>query len=86
MKNIQPVTIWKDGQNVQASNLKIEISFDNLDTHAVFQYVLSNNMNEQLITGTSTITGTDYNNWSNGGNSNDEAYEYVASKLNLVIL
>ena len=86
MRNIQPLTIWKEGQNVQASILKMQINFDNLETHAILQYELTNNINETLVTGTSTITGTDYDNWSNGGNSNDEAYQYVASYLNLILL
>jgi hypothetical protein len=86
MRNIQPINVWKDGQNVQASILRMEISFDNLETHAVFQYELINDLSEILVRGTSVITGSDYENWSNGGNSNDEAYGYVASSLNLVIV
>ena len=86
MKNIQPITIWKNGQNLQASVLKIQINFDDVSTHAVFQYELWDNQNQILITGTVTIIGNDYDNWSNGGNSNDEAYQYVASYLNLTII
>lgn len=86
MKSIQPITIWKDGQNIQSSFLKIQINFDDVSTHAVFQYELWDNQNQILITGTVTIIGNDYDNWSNGGNSNDEAYQYVASYLNLVLV
>jgi hypothetical protein len=86
MKNIQPITIWKDGQSVQSSFLKIQINFDDVSTHAVFQYELYDNQNQVLITGTINITGDDYVNWSIGGNSNEEAYQYVASSLNLVLV
>ena len=86
MKNIQPITIWKDGQSVQSSFLKIQINFDDVSTHAVFQYELCDNQNQVLITGTVNRIGDDYVNWSNSGNSNDEAYQYVASYLNLTII
>jgi hypothetical protein len=86
MKNIQPISIWKDGQNLQAFVLKIQINFDDVSTHAVFQYELWGSQNQILITGTVTIIGNDYDNWSNSGNSNDEAYQYVASYLNLIII
>lgn len=86
MKNIQPITIWKDGQNIQSSFLKIQINFDDVSTHAIFQYELCDNQEKTLMSSTVTISGDDYLNWSSGGNSNEEAYQYVASKLNLVIL
>lgn len=86
MRNIQPLTIWKDGQNTQASILKMQINFDNLDNHAIFQYELCDNQEKTLVLSTVTISGTDYINWSNGGNSNDEAYQYVSSSLNLVLV
>ena len=70
MKNIQPITIWKDGQNIQSSFLKIQINFDDVSTHAVFQYELWDNQEKTLMSSTVTISGDDYLNWSNGGNSN----------------
>ena len=86
MKNIQPITIWKDGQSIQSSFLKIQINFDDVSTHAVFQYELCDNQNQVLMTGTVNIIGDDYVNWSNSGDSNNEAYVYVASILNLTII
>jgi len=86
MKNIQPITIWKDGQSIQSSFLKIQINFDDVSTHAVFQYELYDNQNQVLMTGTVNIIGDDYINWGIGGNSNEEAYQYVASSLNLALV
>lgn len=86
MRNIQPLTIWKDGQNLEVSVLKMIITYDNLDTYAVFQYDLCNVEVKSLTSGNISINGDNYNNWSNGGNSNDEAYQYVASALNLILL
>jgi hypothetical protein len=86
MKNIQPITIWKDGQSVLSSFLKIQINFDDVLTHAVFQYELCDNQNQVLMTGTVNIIGDDYVNWGIGGNSNEEAYQYVASYLNITII
>ena len=85
MKNIQSITIWKDGETFQATILKMYISYDNLESTATFQYDLCDEQLKPLINGNIIINGTDYLNWGSSGDSNDEAYLYGASFLNLAI-
>lgn len=85
MKNIQPITVWKDGVSVQASILKMYISYDNLESTATFQYELCDDQIKSVINGNINISGLDYLNWGSSGDSNEEAYLYGATVLNLVI-
>lgn len=85
MKNIQSITIWKDGETFQATILKMYISYDNLESTATFQYDLCDEQLKPLINGSIIINGTDYINWGSSGDSNEEAYLYGASFLNLTI-
>jgi hypothetical protein len=85
MKNIQPITIWKDGESKNASILKMYISYDNLESTATFQYELCDDQLKSLANGSITIDSNDYTTWGNSGNSNDEAYSYGANFLNLTI-
>lgn len=85
MKTIQPITIWKDGETVQATILKMYISYDNLESTATFQYDLCDNQINSLINGSINISGGEYVSWGSSGDSNDEAYLYGASYLNLTI-
>lgn len=41
MKAIQPIAVWKDGIEQDATQLTLTIKFDNLESEAVFSYVLS---------------------------------------------
>jgi hypothetical protein len=85
MKTIQPITIWKDGETFQATLLKMYISYDDLKSTATFQYDLCNDQIKSLINGSINISGSEYLSWGSSGNSNDEAYLYGASHLNLTI-
>lgn len=85
MKNIQPITIWKDGESKIATILKMYISYDNLESTATFQYELCDGQIKSLINGNINISGTDYLNWGGSGDSNEEAYLYGATVLNLTI-
>jgi len=85
MKNIQSITIWKDGETFQATILKMYISYDNLESTATFQYDLCDEQLKPLINGNIIINGTDYLNWGSSGDSNNESYLYGASFLNLTI-
>lgn len=40
MKQIQPVSIWIQGQQKQANYIDMKITFDNLSTKAIFRYYL----------------------------------------------
>lgn len=82
MKNIQPIKVWKDGAIESATILNMYISFDDLSTTAVFYYDLFNDALVQLAEGKISMSGADYQNWDD---SNDAAYAFAATQLNLVI-
>lgn len=84
--NIQPVSIWANGQSKQASELDARIIYDDLSTSATFYYELKEASSEAgsvLSVGNVAMDGQDYIDWDN---SNEQAYIYIASKLNLVII
>lgn len=85
MKTITPINIWKDGEFKQASILKMYISYDDLGNTATFQYELCDELLCSIANGSLTINGNAYDNWGNSGDSNEEAYLYGASELNLTI-
>jgi hypothetical protein len=85
--NIQPVSIWNNGQSKQASELDARIIFDDLATSATFYYELKEVLEEGsgavLSVGNVAMDGQDYIDWDN---SNEQAYAYIAGKLNLTII
>ena len=91
MKAIQPVQVWKNGEEKQANALNLILINDDLATSATFYYQLfasstdeeGNVSSEQLADGNVGMSGEDYQNWDD---SNDGAYNYCAGKLNLVII
>jgi hypothetical protein len=81
---IQPVSIWVNGQSKQASELDARIIFDDLATTAQFYYELKEVVSgSTLSNGNVSMDGQDYIDWDN---SNEEAYIFVAGKLNLTIV
>lgn len=95
MKNIQPVTIWKEGEVKQANILGLIIINDNLSSSATFYYQLlhiiemaegENDIVEGLAEGNLVIDGADYLNWGEFGDTNEEAYQFCAAKLGLTII
>lgn len=91
MKTIQPVTIWISGEDKQATKFSMAIVGDNLMDSATFYYQLlevlvdaeGNESTAQLAQGNLSMTGASYENW---GGSNDAAYAWGASQLNLTIV
>lgn len=91
MKQIQPVQVWKNGEEKQANAFNLILINDDLATSANFYYQLlasstneeGNVSSEMLADGNCGMSGEDYQNWDD---SNDGAYNYVAGKLNLVII
>ena len=88
MKNISPVSIWKNGQSLTASILDAIIINDNLSTSCTFYWMLKEADQEEqagqvLADGNTTMTGEDYDNWDG---SNDYAFEYIAEQINVTIL
>ncbi len=90
MKTIQPVTVWFNGVEQEATVLGASASNDNLVNSASFQYQLfkstaydpaSGNGLIALASGYLTMDGQAYQDWQ----TNDYAYEWVAEQLNLTI-
>ena len=87
MKAIQNVQVWKNGEEKQANAINVILINDDLATSANFYYQLiassEENQSENLADGNVSCAGQDYIDWDN---SNEAAYEFVASKLNLILV
>jgi hypothetical protein len=91
MKQIEPITVWSNGQEVQADGLNAYVVSDNLLNQAVFYYGIgevvyylepaSPSVNV-LASGQLTMTGQDYADWQ----TNQYAWDWVAQQLNLTIV
>ena len=95
MKQIQPISIWYNGQMVPATIFNMTSISDNLSTQASFYYQLlsgstskldDGSMNIQLAEGNLIMDGTDYTNYSTNVDSNDYAYQWGAEKLNITLI
>jgi len=86
MKQIQPVSIWYNGQMIQATIFNMTSISDNLNTECKFYYQLLSNTNIQLAEGNLTMTGFDYNAYSTSPDSNAYAYQWGATQLNLTLI
>lgn len=90
MKKIQPVTVWFNGAEQQATVLGATANSDNLFNSASFSYQLFKEVEQSpmnggllaLVSGGLTMTGEVYQNWE----TNDYAYDWVAAQLNLTIV
>ena len=91
-KAIQPISIWYNGENKIGSEINVVLSYDNLEDRGIFQYEIKESVTQQgdfLIGGLSlsngyiNIEGQEYLDWDN---SNQQAYEFVASKLNVTLI
>jgi hypothetical protein len=93
MKKIEPVTIWKNGESQEANLLNAYIINDNLATSCSFYYSLCASgegteamplvIGQTLAEGNVTMDGENY--WLWNGN-NDDAFSYIATKLNLTLI
>ena len=89
MKTINPVTIWYNGSDVQATVLNAIAQNDNLQSSATFQYQLlttdgspeAHPFFTTVSEGLLQMTGETYQAWE----TNDYAYDWVAEQLNLTI-
>jgi hypothetical protein len=86
MKQILPVSIWYNGQMVQATLFEMIGNNDNLIDSATFYYALYVNANFQVSSGNITMTGADYITYSTSTTANDYAYEWGALQLNLTLV
>ena len=93
MKQIEPISIWKNGESFEANLLNAYIINDNLQSSCTFYYSLCSSgegtealplvIGQTLADGNVTMSGQSYIDWDN---SNDAAYAYIAEKLNLTII
>jgi hypothetical protein len=93
MRKIQPITAWKNGEQLEANILNAYIINDNLQSSCSFYYSLNTSgegteampliMGQAVAEGNLTMDGEQYLAW-NG--SNDYAFSYIAEKLNLTLI
>jgi hypothetical protein len=93
MRQIEPITIWKNGESQEANLLNAYIINDNLQSSCAFYYSLNAGgegteamplvIGQTLAEGNITMSGQDYLDWDN---SNEAAYVYIAEKLNLTLI
>ena len=93
MRKIQPITAWKNGEQLEANLLNAYIINDNLATSCSFYYSLNTSgdgtetmplvLGQVVAEGNLTMSGQDYIAWDN---SNEAAYAYIAEKLNLTLI
>jgi hypothetical protein len=86
MKQIQPVSIWKDGQEKSAEFFTLRSIADDLSSSATFYYELKakdeeGNASEVLGVGNLSLGQPEYDTWDG---SNDWAYSWALGALNLV--
>ena len=93
MRKIEPVQVWKNGEQLEASLLNAIIVNDNLESSCTFYYQLLTGgdgtesmpiaVGQSVAEGNISLNGENYLDW-NG--SNDFAYSYIAEKLNLTLI
>jgi hypothetical protein len=93
MRKIEPVQVWKNGEQLEANILNAYIVNDNLQSSCSFKYSLNTSgegteampliMGQAVAEGNINMSGQDYIDWDN---SNEAAYEYIAEKLNLTLI
>jgi hypothetical protein len=94
MKQIQPISIWSNGTSQSANFINAYIINDNLINSATFYYSLlasttdgdGNVSSTQLSQGNLTMDGTDYENWGEASDINQEAYVWITTQLNLTLV
>jgi len=86
MKEIQPVSIWYNGIMVQATIFNMNSINDNLTDSATFYWQLFTVDKIQVAEGNLTMTGADYITYSSSPDSNDYAYTWGATQLNITLV
>lgn len=82
MKEIQPIQVWYNGDFINCIYINAWVSTLILNTNASFIYQLLDENQNRIIEGTLQMDSEDYNNW----NQDSFAWDWIASKLNLVYL
>ena len=85
MKQIQPITLWVNGQQVTATLFNLIIINDNLLNSATFYWQLLDADAGKLQDGNLSMGEPDYDVWGSSADINLAAYEWAASKLNITL-
>ncbi len=85
MKQIQPFTLWVNGQQQTATLFNLIIINDNLLNSATFYWQLLDADASKLADGNLTMGEPDYDVWGSSADINLAAYEWAASKLNITL-
>lgn len=90
---IQPVTIWVNGQAQQGNEIVASIVLDNLQDFAQFYWLINQVSGEgdeiqskNLASGNTTISGAAYDTWGQAADVNLAAYQYICEQLNLTLI
>ena len=86
MKQIQPVSIWYNGIMVMATIFNMTSINDNLTNSCTFYYQLFTDINQVVAEGNLTMTGFDYEAYSTSPDSNNYAFQWGATQLNLTLV
>jgi hypothetical protein len=86
MKQIQPLSLWVNGQQVTATLFSLIIINDNLFNSAIFYWQLLDADSVKLQDGNLTMDAADYAIWSSAQDVNLAAYQWAASKLNIILV
>jgi len=81
MKTIEAVSIWDNGQTVEATILNAYAVNVTLGTSATFYYQLLSQSAQQVAQGNLSMTGEAYAQWE----VDSYAWDWVAEQLNLTI-
>jgi len=85
MKQIQPFTLWVNGQQQTATLFSLIIINDNLSSSATFYWQLLDADASKLADGNLTINEPDYDVWGSTADINQAAYQWAATELNIVL-
>jgi hypothetical protein len=93
MKQIEPIQVWKNGEQLEANLLNAYIINDNLQSYCSFYYSLCASgqgteamplvIGQTLAEGNVTMDGENYLAWDG---DNNYAFTYIAEKLNLTLI
>ena len=86
MKQIQPFSLWVNGQQQTATLFNLIIINDNLSNSATFYWQLLDADAVKLADGNLTMGEPDYDVWNSAQDVNLAAYQWAASKLNIILV
>ena len=86
MKQIQPISIWVNGQQQTATVFNLIIINDNLLNSATFYWQLLDADASKLVDGNLTMGEPDYDVWGSSADINLAAYQWAATQLNITLV